>query len=86
MFVESVVAVDDHLVDVGGRTFDNAEFQIHRVAFDVHLNGIHVEEKVALVHVEGADAVLILVDALLDLLLVIDVASLQLQECEQTFL
>ena len=85
VFVESVVTVDDHLVDACWRTFNYAELEIYRVALDVHLDGIHTEEEVALIHVEGADAVLILVDTFLDLPLVIDIALLELQEGEESF-
>ena len=85
LLIQAVVTVDDHLVDACRRTFNYAELEIYRVALDIYLDGIHAEEEVALVHVEGADAVLILVDTFLDLPLVIDIALLELQEGEESF-
>ncbi len=79
LFVQSVVAVDYHIVDAGLRAFDHSHFEGYGVAFDFALDGYELVEEVALVHIEVRHGVVVGGEALVEQLLVVYVARLHVE-------
>ena len=72
--VELVVAVDHHFVHAGLRTLDHTHLQGDRVALYFLLDRDKLEEQVAVVEVEVRHGVVILGGALVEHLLIVDIA------------
>ena len=49
------VALDDDVADAGLLAFDDADFDVDRVAFDGHFDGSDIEEEVAVIHIHRRD-------------------------------
>jgi len=79
LLVQLVVAVDHDAVDTRLRTLYDAHLQRDGVSVDALLDGDEVEEQVSVVCVEARHGVLVLVGALVQHLLVVDVAGIHTQ-------
>ena len=77
--IETVVTVDNHLVDASLLAFIHAHLQIDAVALDLALDGDELVEEVSVVEIEVGNGVVVLLRALVEQLLVIDVAFLDAQ-------
>ena len=60
LFIQTVVTVDNDIVDSSLRTFGYSHFKINRVAVDILLNRCEIEEKIAVVHIVIGNRVIIL--------------------------
>ena len=82
--VREVVAVDDDLVQGRLLALDDAHFHIDGVLDDIDLHGRDVEEEVAVVRIEAADGILILLAAAKETVVhrddVINIALLDLED------
>ena len=76
ILIDAVVTVDDYVVDICLRTLLNAHLQIHGVAHDVRLARVELVEYVTIVIIEVTDGILVILGALVNQLLVIDIALL----------
>ena len=79
LFVQTVVAVDADMVEVCLRTLGDAHLQVDGVANDVHLDGVDIREDVAIVVVVVACGIVVFPQALVDVLLVIDISLFHAQ-------
>ena len=70
------------MAQIGLLVLHDADFQVDRVAHDVHLGRLHLREHITVVIVDVAHGILVAVarNALVDVLLVVDVALLHVQD------
>ena len=83
LLVEAVVAVYAYVVEMGLRSFCDAHLKVDGVAGDIHLHGLDVREDIAVVVVPVAGSVVVFLQALVDVLLVVDVALLHFKHVVQ---
>ena len=81
--VDTVVAVDAHLVDVGLLSLHDSHLEVYGVADDVHLCRVEAVEDVSVVPVHVSDGILVLAEAFVYELLVIHVALLHTENGRQ---
>ena len=55
MVAGAVVALYDHPVDLGAFSFIDPHFDVDRIVIRFNFNGFDIEEKIPVVHIQGAD-------------------------------
>ena len=84
VFVESVVTVDSHAVDVGLRTFLNTHFEVDGVAFGLHFHRVNLVEEIAIVPISISDGIVVFRQAFFHQFLVIDIAFFHIENVAQS--
>ena len=74
LLIQPVVAVDDHLINTCLLALIHAHLQVDGVALDARLDGDKLVEEVAIVHIQVGDSIVILLCALVEQFLVVDIA------------
>ena len=85
VFVESVVTIDSHAVDVGLRTFPNAHFEVDGVAFGLDFYWFQPMEEITIVPIEGSDGIVVVREAFSQQFLVIDIAFFHIENIAQSW-
>ena len=85
MLIDTGVADDVDFVDGGRLPLVHAHLVVDGVAVDTHLDGLDIEEEVALVGVEFGDGIIVLVEAFVEFLEVVGVAALDAEDGVEVF-
>ncbi len=85
VLIDAGVADDVDFVDSGGLPLVHAHLVVDGVAVDTYLDGVHVEEEVALVGVEFGDGVIVLDEAFVEFLEVVGVAAFDAEDGVEVF-